>query len=607
MDPRRVIGPFLEVDHPEDWHYVDVWNHQPILVRRAAGKTRLIMPEELADDMAVVVGMPANLRVVRQGDSLHVDVRHAIEDARIQINTVDNLTMMEEERLDLPASGGVVRIDDLDLDFPYKVLVKLMQDGVMVDEVIMDLGWKQFDVRSYRGPLHRTQVAFARKRTMGTDHAYLPGNQTRGRWLRIDSARILKRLFFCERALITAQAGWLPAIESFEVKTTLPRFLWEDSLIAHALRDRVFELKFPSRMLEIGDDAPLIDAFEAAVDAPGPEAFVWSLAYVFKPALRDIYRLFCQEVDVLSSGPIRRHVRVAAMEKAEQVAWLEKAAGEVLAAAPWKRQEAEAWAKALSGHLDAVGGVSFDAPTRLVTSDPSRLPGRRPFKQVEAPARDARFHRTRYYWPDIIDPTFHYGEGMRLQLRSAISHINEIWAVETAGAILHEFADDLGWDDVVDAARWTYDEARHTRMGFERLKGWGFEPSEIPLGRYAHECARGEDPIVRLGMLYHFETKNIGKKTRRRDAFGTYRDRVSQHDMDYDWADEVMHTRYGTRWIHVLGEKHPERMPDIRVLRDHCERLVAREVADATDEDRQDIRVVAEALISEAEHVRVSS
>ena len=149
MDPRRVLGPFMEVDHPEDWRYVDVWNHQPILSRRVADKTQLIMPEELADDMAVIVGMPANLHVSVQDDSLHVEVRHALAESVVHINTVDNLTMMEEHRVELSGSGGSIRLSDLNLDFPYKALVKLMQDGVAKDIVVVDVGWKQFDVDSY--------------------------------------------------------------------------------------------------------------------------------------------------------------------------------------------------------------------------------------------------------------------------------------------------------------------------------------------------------------------------------------------------------------------------------------------------------------------------
>ena len=65
--------------------------------------------------------------------------------------------------------------------------------------------------------------------------------------------------------------------------------------------------------------------------------------------------------------------------------------------------------------------------------------------------------------------TYPYGDGLHLQLRSAVSHLNEVWAVENAGAILEAFADSLGWEYVVDAARWLYDEARHTMMGWTRL------------------------------------------------------------------------------------------------------------------------------------------
>ena len=427
---------------------------------------------------------------------------------------------------------------------------------------------------------------------------YLSGNHKRGQWLRVDSARILKRLFFCERALIIAQAGWLPSIASFEVKTTLPRCLWEDSLIADQLRERIFELRFPSRILEIGDDAPLVDVFEAVVDAPGPEAFIWSLARVFKPALRDCYHAFAEEADELSQGPIQRHIRIAAAEKAAQAEWLADAAKDMFAEAPQRREEAEIWAEGLSDWLKATGGISFDVPA---PASPPVLAGRRSFRQTDRPARDPRFHLTRYYWPDIIDSTFGYGEGIRMQLRSAISHVNEVWAVETAGAILHAFADELGWEYIRDTARWTYDEARHTRMGLERLRAWGFDVSEIPLGSYLYESTGGEDPAVRLGMLHHFEAKNIGKKVQRRDMFESYQDRVSQHDMDFDWADETMHAHYGKVWLHALAKKHPDRIPDIPALRARCEELVLREIEDATEAEKEDIHTLAEAMITKAE------
>src|SRR5690242_2630043 len=120
----------------------------------------------------------------------------------------------------------------------------------------------------------------------------LPGAQLRSRYMRMDAANVLKRFFFAEQSLIVAQAGWLGWIQSLEVKTTLPRFTWEDALTANALRDRVFELRFPSRLLEAGSDAPMVAIFDEAINAPGPEAFVLSLGRVLVPALRDAYQVY---------------------------------------------------------------------------------------------------------------------------------------------------------------------------------------------------------------------------------------------------------------------------------------------------------------------------
>lgn len=428
--------------------------------------------------------------------------------------------------------------------------------------------------------------------------AYLPGKQARAARMRMDTARILKRFFFCERALILAQSGWLAAIADLDVKTILPRFSWEDSLAANALRDRVFELRYPSRLMERGGDAPVIAVFEEAINAPSAEALILSLARVYKPALLAAYMAYLEVGDELADGPTLRILRIAVDEKEEQIAALTVFADTMLAAAPEKRAEAEAWTKATAARLEAVGGLSLNDPHPA--ENLPELPGRTPFALAQKPARDPRFHSCRYYWPDVIDKTFPYGDGVMLQLRSAVSHINEAWAVETGGAILQAFADTLDWEFIYDAARWTYDESRHTRMGYDRLRGWGFEPDEIPLGTYIYDSAYGQDAIVRLGMLFYFETKNIGKKHSRAAAFESYGDDVSQHDMEFDWADETIHAHYGSYWHGKLYEKQPGRVPELETLRQQCDALVKAMVDAATDADREDIRRMAEAMIAKA-------
>ena len=407
---------------------------------------------------------------------------------------------------------------------------------------------------------------------------FLPGDHARGQWMRFDAARILKRFF--------------------DGKTILPTFFWQDTMTASALRERVFELRYPNRLMEIGEDEPLTAVFDQARNAPSAEAFVLSLARLFKPALLAAYREYEQLADELADGPILRSLRTAITEKMEQVAALTTLATAMLQAVPARRAEAEAWVATLGQRLVEVGGVSVAPPVAGGDWDVS---GSQPFVLPDKAARDARFHLCRYYWPDVVDPYFPYGDGIRLQLRSAVSHFNEVWAVETGGAILHAFAEELGWEFIYDAARWTYDESRHARMGYERLKSWGYQPQEIPLGSYIYDSARGQDPVIRLGMLHYFETKNIGKKTKRAEAFASYNDKVSQHDMDFDWADETIHAAYGHRWLDALRALHPNRVPDIDAIRQRCDELVAHEVKAATARDCEEIAQIANAMIAKAE------
>jgi uncharacterized ferritin-like protein (DUF455 family) len=375
-------------------------------------------------------------------------------------------------------------------------------------------------------------------------------------------------------------------------------------MVAYALRERVFELRYPSRMLEIGQDAPLVELFDQAINAPSDAAFVLSLARLFKPALLAAYRDYLAQADELSDGPILRALHMAVEEKTDQIAALNQMAENMVKSSPERQQEAEAWVAALSDRLDQVGGLSLEEPQ--APDQPLDLAGQREFRLAEVPARDPRFFRCRYYWPDVISSNFSYGEGILLQLRSAVSHLNEVWAVETGGAILYAFAEKLDWDFIHDAARWTYDESRHAMMGYERLRTWGFEPEEMPLGSYIYDSARGQDPAIRLGMLHYFETKNIGKKTKRANAFASYEDKMSQHDMDFDWADETIHAYYGKRWLNALHEAYPDQVPDIETLRDRCDWLVAQEVAGATEADRAATFEVAEAMIAKAKQIGLS-
>jgi uncharacterized ferritin-like protein (DUF455 family) len=435
---------------------------------------------------------------------------------------------------------------------------------------------------------------------MPSNSPFLLSSQPRARWMRFDTAQILKRFFFCERSLLVSQAAWIPAVAPLDIKTGLARFIWQSAETADALRNRVFELRFPSRLLEEeGADRALIELFGAVRNSPSVPAFLLSIGKVLLPALRDSFQAYLEASDSIADGPTHRFLSLAESEKAEQIAAFEQWSESAVLGNPELHEGALAWTQAVAKQLSDLGGVGIEQSS--YSANVGTLPGANTYIIPDKPARDPRFWPCRFYWPDIVDPKYPYGEGMQLQLRSAISHLNEVWAIENGGVMLSAFADTLPWEWIHNAARWTYDESRHCRMGYERLMAWGLNPADIPLGTYIYESASGEDPIYRLGMLYFFETKNIRHKPARAQLFRAYGDAVSEHDMDFDWADETMHAGYGKHWLKELLAVRGQDPTAYDEVRDRCESLVNNHVDTATANEVADIKKVALALIAQAQ------
>jgi hypothetical protein len=408
---------------------------------------------------------------------------------------------------------------------------------------------------------------------------------------RQDTATTLRRFFQCERSLTIACAAWTPGVDRLETKELLARSAWENSLTAAALRQRVFELRYPERDLLTGTDTSLVELLASVIHAPGAGAFLTAVGEVFAPALRDAYRAYLEASDVIADGPTRRFLNLARDEKAAQCDAFVRAAEAAGGSLPAAHRE---WIDELTATLAAAEGATERTPGRAPAAPESA------FELPHQPARDDRFLACSFYWPDNFDPSYPYGDGVRLRLRSAVSHLNEVWAVETAGAILHAFADRLGWDYIEDAARWLYDESRHMMMGANRLTDWGFDRADIPLGSFIYEACRGQDPIYRLGMLAFFETKNIGKKKDRAVEFAEIGDQISRRDMDFDWADEAIHAGYGRKWIKALLD-HEDGSRGWHDIVARCESLVQERIDARTLEEERITRAAAERLIEKAE------
>lgn len=111
-------------------------------------------------------------------------------------------------------------------------------------------------------------------------------------------------------------------------------------------------------------------------------------------------------------------------------------------------------------------------------------------------------------------------------------------------------------------------------------------------------------PINLLGMLFFFETKNIRHKPERARLFHSYGDAASEHDMDFDWADETLHASYGKRWLKELLAIRGQDPAAYDEVRKNCEQLVKEYIDTATLTEITDLKKVADQLLSKAQRLR---
>src|SRR5262249_34504844 len=140
---------------------------------------------------------------------------------------------------------------------------------------------------------------------------------------RVDTAQVLTRFHYLARALALACGGWIAGVPRLETKAALARAAWQHTLAGDAFRERVFELRYPSRFLDEGSDAPLIRVYESVIDAPAADDFVAGLAAAVLPDLAERYRAFLADTDELDDGPTVRIVDAALRDVREMITTLQ--------------------------------------------------------------------------------------------------------------------------------------------------------------------------------------------------------------------------------------------------------------------------------------------
>lgn len=384
---------------------------------------------------------------------------------------------------------------------------------------------------------------------------------TPGRRTVDEASKMVKNLYFIEREIMRTLGGYHVNVSDWGLKKVLPRHIWQDSLRADALRTRVLEMRYPRRDVDQGHDAHLSCFLSSLIRCHNDAELLVGAYFVVKEALIQAYDDYLQDADPLDDAPTVAFMSGFRSQLRSQIA-------EINMLYPYlpESKESEAlqqWKKALESYLENIGGLFRKRSGSLEI--PKLITGREEYVPPLSPRRDPKFTASVYHMPQWSPEKF-----IERQIWQGINHVNEMWAAEIPALVMWKW-NDMPWEFYLDCARWAYDESRHSMMGEERLKSWGFEIGvDYPViaDHYMSVSEQGELDV--LALLHAFETGGPSWKAGLKSDFEAVGDTASAQDFDYDWADESIHLQYGHKWL--LHRLHG----DIGALEDLKEDTLAR-------------------------------
>lgn len=350
------------------------------------------------------------------------------------------------------------------------------------------------------------------------------------------ASEMLKQFYYIERELMRTIGGYLVNISNWELKCLLPRHMWQDSLRADNLRRRVLEMRFPRKDVDQHHRLALQKLLQSLIRCSGDIAFLEGVYLVVKKELCLAYAEYLQTVDPLDDAPTLEFMQHFIPQIATQLDEI----GHFIKTHDLKQAGKSVWQTALEHYIRGMGGfLSLENPEKLpdLFDKPSYQP-------PKIPKRDPKFVPAQYMVHPQVPEDF-----IAKQVWYATIHSNEMWACEITGLVLWEW-DDMPWEFYMDCSRWSYDEARHTNMGCQRLKAWGLEPGiDTPLFPETFVAFAERDSLSILALLHALELTSVGGKSVWRDTFESNGDSASSQDTDFDWADESIHLLYGHKWV----------------------------------------------------------
>ena len=362
-----------------------------------------------------------------------------------------------------------------------------------------------------------------------------------------ESVRRLKRLHHAFRRLHGILLARIAAEPVYELKMGFSLHAHFCAEHAAALRARVGEMREPPLGLEVVPDANLEIFFDEILAAPTTAALLLGIYEKAVPALAAAMQRYCELVNPLADAPSRRVLRFALLEVGDMAAY-GAAACERMASAT-QREELSAWLQ----HLDALLAAAGDLDgTDAVAPEPlERRFSAQPYVPNFVPVRDARFPDP--YNMGVNAEVFLHDPAMPAAPKCLMMYYRRIREIDVPEMMSSIIAETRGkpWSYYRDMTRQLWDEARHAMMGEVGFLDLGVDWQKVMVNfTFSLGLNTQLKALERHGVLYFIEQGQM-PKTGKRYEWETAlmsENALAATFQDFDWADEVLHSRIGRDW-----------------------------------------------------------
>jgi len=314
------------------------------------------------------------------------------------------------------------------------------------------------------------------------------------------------------------------------------------------LRKRVGEMREPPLGLDAVPDKYLEILFDEILAAPTTEELLLGLYEVVLPSLLEAMHQHLEDTNLLVDHPSVRVIRFAILELDEMITFGQASIKSMV------NKETKAnlteWLGLLTNCLTNAGGLA--GKNESSNLNVKRLHSAKPYIYDGVPKRDERFPDP--YNMGVNAETFLYDESFSPEPKTLMmfyKRLREIDVPEMMSSIIAETTD-KPWEYYQDMTRQLWDEARHAMMGEVGFVNLGIDwPREVMVNHTWSLALNTQlSPQERHAVLYYIEQGLMPKNGKRFEwEVGVKSDNpLSGLFQDYDWADEVLHSRIGRDW-----------------------------------------------------------